>query len=355
LGFSDDLRTHTPAIAARWEREVIEAVPALSALAHAARVDHLPELLDRLATWLDADVSAARTAFAALAEGHALQRHSAGIDLASITTEYATLRRVILEELAEAPGLAGSLVRLEAGIDAAVAAAVYRYSAARDHVRERFIGILAHDLRDPLTTVMMSATLLADMTLGEKQANLVSRIARGSRRIERMIDDVLDFAHGRIEGELPINPALADLESICVEAVDEARAGGLEVTLEAAGDLRGYFDRDRVRQAIGSLLSNARHYGKGNVRVRAWVREDGRAVFTSVTNRGAIAPERLATIFDPFARESVQGRRGLGLGLYIVEQIARAHGGRCRAESAGDETSFTIEWPRVPVDETPGR
>jgi sigma-B regulation protein RsbU (phosphoserine phosphatase) len=103
-------------------------------------------------------------------------------------------------------------------------------------------------------------------------------------------------------------------------------------------------------------LSNARNYGQGEIVVRAWERDDRQAVFTSVTNYGpAIAVELLARIFDPFSRAVHPRRGGLGLGLYIVEQIARAHSGRVQAESTEDATTFTIEWPRVPVEQTPDR
>jgi signal transduction histidine kinase len=149
------------------------------------------------------------------------------------------------------------------------------------------------------------------------------------------------------------------MREICTAAVEESRAANAEreVQLEATGDLRGHWDYDRVRQALANLLANARTYGHGEIVVRAWERDDHRAVLTSVTNRGAaIAPELLARIFDPFSRASTANKRGgLGLGLYIVDQIARAHGGIARAESSSELTTFTIEWPRVPIDEMPDR
>ncbi|MEO8698802.1 MAG: HAMP domain-containing sensor histidine kinase [Kofleriaceae bacterium] len=351
MGITDEIRSRIPELIQRWERSVVAELPVLAALPRPVLCDHLPGLLDSLASWID---GVPGTSFAAVVEGHALLRHAAGIDLVTITTEYAILRRALLEELA---GTAQGelLVRLDAGIDLAVAAAVERYTAARDHVRERFIGILAHDLRDPLTTVMVSATLLADMTLGDKQAQLVNRITRGAGLIEHMIDDVLDFARGRLEGGIPITPTLVDLAAVCTEAIDEARTtlADRSITFDARGDLRGSFDRDRLRQALANLLSNAHHYGHGDIRVRAWEREDRHAVFTAVTNHGcAITADRISNIFDPFTRElDGRSRHGLGLGLYIVEQIARAHGGLCRAECSNDEITFTIEWPRVPVEE----
>lgn len=363
MSVADRIRARKTAISARWGQEVLREVPALAAMSATALVDHLPEFLEGLARWIEGDVGDARDAFAALADGHALQRHAAGVELEALTREYAILRRVILEEMvAVTPpeDLVLGVVALAAGIDRAIAGAVHRYASARDHVRERFIGILAHDLRDPLTAVMMSANLLADLTLSPKQRQLVERITRSAGRIERMIDDVLDFARGRLDGGIPVSPGLVDMREVCAAAVEEARAGTPDrpVRLEAEGDLRGFWDRDRARQAMSNLVANARTHGQGEIVVRAYERDDRHAVVTTVTNAGPpIPPELLARLFDPFARASAPGTRGgLGLGLYIVDQIARAHGARTSVASTADEgTTFTIEWPRTPVEETPGR
>lgn len=358
------LRTFKQEIGNRWEATVLADAPALGQLSRASLIDHLPEFLEGLAAWVEGNRDDAELGFSRLAEGHALQRHSAGIPLEALTAEYATLRRSILETLIErtpADELVASLVVVDAGIDRAVNEAIKRYANARDHVRERFIGILGHDLRDPLTAVMMSATLLSAMIPTEdKQAQLVAKISRSAERIERMIDDVLDFARGRLSGRIPITPTLVDLGDVCRAVVDEARAlsPGREIELEASGDLRAMLDRDRVSQALGNLVSNARHYGSGPIVVRAWERDDRHALLTSVTNQGATIPQATLTrIFDPFARATTTRRSGgLGLGLYIVDQIALAHGGTCTARSSAEAgTTFSIEWPRVPFEETPGR
>lgn len=356
------LRTDKQLITDRWEARILEVTPALGRLTRSELVDHMPEFLEGLADWIDGKVAEAREGFKALARGHALQRHGAGIELEELTSEYVTLRVVVLERIVETntpEEVARSIVALEAGIDCAVNGAVHHYANERDRVRERFIGILAHDLRDPLSAVMMSASLLAEMVSGERATQLVERIARGAARIEGMIDDVLDFARGRLVGGIPVSPQLADMGQICAAAVDEALAGRSSSPVELAteGDLRGHFDPARVRQALANLLANARHHGKGApITVRAWEADDRRHLFTSVTNFGPPIPKHLLErLFDPFVREDTRGR-GLGLGLYIVQQVALAHGGRVLATSSEEAgTTFTIEWPRVPLEETPGR
>lgn len=360
-GLAAQLRTTKQLISDRWEARVRAEIAALRTLTRGELVDHLPEFLEGLADWIEGNVEEARRQFQQLVDGHALQRHGIGVSLETLTAEYALLRRVIFEHIvttADHAELQRSLVELAAGIDHAIGAAVQHYTAARDQVRERFIGILAHDLRNPLGAITMSATLLRDLFEGEREMRLVEHIERGCRRISEMIDNVLDFARGRLDGAIPVSPVLADMGVICAGAVDEARATSTSppLELEVTGDLRGHWDPARVAQALANLIANARRHGRGApVRVRAWEREDRHAVLTSVTNVGPpISPELLGRIFDPFARELRQGR-GLGLGLFIVQQIALAHGGRCTVSSTAEATTFSIEWPRTPLDETPGR
>src|SRR5687768_17188888 len=118
MGITDDIRAHRQAIATRWEQEVLREVPALAGLPRASLIDHLPEFLDGLAAWIEGNEAQARLGFDALADGHALQRQSAGVELESLIAEYATLRRVILELLIEhsdREAYVGASVRLASG------------------------------------------------------------------------------------------------------------------------------------------------------------------------------------------------------------------------------------------------
>jgi signal transduction histidine kinase len=351
------LRERSNAIAEAWLAHALATIPELRELPPNQVVDHLPEFLEGLAVWLLGDVTEAHERFRLLADGHAMQRQSAGVPLAALTAEYAALRSITLRHLlgADTPHAA---IRINEGFDVAVYAAVHSYAMARDAVRDRFIGILGHDLRDPLAAVAMSAAFLRDSRLDDRQRELVARIERGAGRIERMIGDVLDFTRGNLGGGIPISPVATDLAQICRAAVDEvAAARNRPIELELRGDLRGTFDPERAKQALANLLGNAVQYGTGDIQLRAWERDDRRAVFTAVTNRGkAIPAERLRGIFDPFKAPTQPRGKGLGLGLYIVQQIAISHGGVCRVVSTDEGgTTFSIEWPRIPLDETPAR
>ncbi len=355
MAIAAEVRAHSEAIGDRWERSVRDTLPELAALPRNQLIDHLPEFLNGLADWMDGKTARAREGFRMLAEGHAVNRLTSGIDLEVLTSEYGLLRRAVIEELMEGLGvdeLKTSIIKLESGIDTAIFEAVHRYALGRDAIRERFISILAHDLRDPLAAVKMSAEILND-TLPGHQLELVAKILRGSVRIEHMIDDVLDFARAKLGEGIPIKLAMIDLGAllsiVCRESVaaDPTR----EVHVKAEGDLRGRLDPDRMHQALGNLVSNARAYGSGPIEMRAWESDDHLKIYASVTNHGApIPPPILDRIFDPFERASSKQRRGLGLGLFIVQQIAVAHGGTVHVTSSAEAgTTFTIELPRMPL------
>jgi signal transduction histidine kinase len=167
-----------------------------------------------------------------------------------------------------------------------------------------------------------------------------------------MIRDLLDFARGRLAGGIPVAPRPCDLQALCDEVVEEMRQAhpDREIHFEAAGDLHGEWDRDRVEQVVSNLVGNAIVHGTGAVCVTA--RDEGDEVVTTVHNQGpAIPAEAISTLFEPYTRpaEEADGPRskGLGLGLYIASEIVHAHGGTISVTSApGEGTTFTIRWPR---------
>lgn len=218
-----------------------------------------------------------------------------------------------------------------------------------DEARDRFIGILGHDLRTPLGAILMGAGLLED--LSESQADVVARITRSAHRMEAMIRDVLDFARGRLGGGIPIKSTACDLGVVCTEVVAEIKQAypGRVVTFEGLGDLRGEWDPDRIEQVLSNVLGNAIQHGVGAIHVTS--RADGHDVVTTVHNQGVPIPaSRIPTLFEPFSAQvcGVTGvRDGLGLGLYIASEIIRAHGGSISVSSRQDEgTSFVIRLPR---------
>jgi PAS domain S-box-containing protein len=216
--------------------------------------------------------------------------------------------------------------------------------------REQFIGILGHDLRNPLTAIQMAVEVLGD--LPDPYAPVVATAARSAHRIEAMIRDLLDFARGRLAGGIPIAPRPCDLHATCGEVVEELQQAYPDraIRFEGVGDLRGEWDPDRIEQVVSNLVGNAVTHGIGPVHVTG--RDDGDVVVTTVHNHGpAIPAAAIPTLFEPFTRhaEEADGARsqGLGLGLYIASEIVQAHGATISvASKEGEGTTFTIRWPR---------
>jgi signal transduction histidine kinase len=223
-----------------------------------------------------------------------------------------------------------------------------RVSEERQRLRDVFIGILGHDLRNPLGAVAMGAQLLLLEELSPKARNVVAKILSGTEKMSHLIRDVLDFARGQLGGGIPIFPTETNMAHACESVVEEhrLRSPSRQIDLDVRDDLRGRWDRERVEQALSNLVSNALQHGDGKVEVRACV-ADG-AVVVEVHNSGTPIPaELLPGIFEPF-RKGDASAAGLGLGLYVVREVARAHGAVAEVESSRDHgTTFRISWPRV--------
>jgi signal transduction histidine kinase len=361
-GLAGYLRAHKREIAEDWERAVVRDLKELAGLDRGALLDHLPEVLDGLAAWIEGGGADGDAAFSALAAGHALQRLGFGIELAAVNVEYAWLRQVIMQHvlaLPRSPDHEEQLIKVNQGIDRAIQFAIRRYTTHRDHLRDRFIGILGHDLRNPLSAAAMATQrLLQSETLGEADRKRVLVIERATERMGRMIRDVLDFARGHLGDGIPATVAECDLGELCRAAVDEIRSAHptRRIELGTSGDLLGTFDRERLLQAMGNLLSNAVQHGEDPIRLEVWEADDHTALFTRVTNAGQVIPsESIPRLFDPFVHAGDERKGNLGLGLYIVAQIALAHGATYDVSSSERETVFTFRWPRTPRSETPGR
>lgn len=343
------IRAHKDRLVALWKDDVLRTVPALHALSEASLLDHILEFLDGLAAWADGQTEEASQAFEALVEGHAMQRLGYGVGLEVVAREYSRLRMVLLGELL--PFTTGAAQReqlrhLDEGIDRATSEAIRRYAQRRELVRDRFIGILGHDLRDPLGAVSLGAAMLVDdLELAPPHRKQVERIQRAAGRMDRMVKDILDFARAQLGDGIPTELAPVDMAEVCRAVADEA---GVPARLSVAltGDLRGAFDRERVHQALGNLVRNALQHGAGTVELRAVEADDQEAIITSVANAGPEIPlADRARMFDAF--RGTRSRDGVGLGLFIVQQIALTHGGRCTVTCENGQTIFAIRWPRA--------
>lgn len=218
-------------------------------------------------------------------------------------------------------------------------------------VRERFLAVLGHDLRNPLAAILLAARRLEarhDLPVGV--ASTVARLASSASRMRRMIDDLLDFVRARAEEQLPANPTPVDLRQVLEQVVGEAELAGASgrLRIEATGDLNGVWDGDRLAQMLGNLVANALRYGTPDTPVCIEA-NGGDEVRIAVVNQGTDIPaDRRERLFEAFARGAGQGGEGLGLGLFIVRAVARAHGGRVEVSSSEGLTRFVVHLPRRP-------
>jgi PAS domain S-box-containing protein len=215
-------------------------------------------------------------------------------------------------------------------------------------LREQFIAVLGHDLRNPLASV--AAGTWALVRHPERAAEIAVQIERSISRMSGLIENVLDFARGRLGGGfVTTRDSEQPLEPVLLQVIEELRGAYPERSVMTHIDLREPVecDRQRIGQLLSNLLGNAFVYGAPDAPIHVCARADGGQFDLSVINSGeAIEPSALARLFQPFFRGSVRdNREGLGLGLYICSEIAKAHGGTIDVTSESGTTCFALRIP----------
>jgi len=224
----------------------------------------------------------------------------------------------------------------------------------RHDFEQHLVGIVSHDLRDPVSVIILSAAALLRMEpQSERTTKLAQRIRTSADRAARMIHDLLDFTQARLGGGIRLESRPADLHAVASAALVEAGAAYPDRTLalSRAGDTHGTWDADRIAQVVANLVTNALKYSPVGSPVAVCAAGQDRAVELTVHNEGPpIAPERLGQIFEPLQRatDKIDAKtRSVGLGLYIVHAIVLAHGGTVAVVSTVEAgTTFTVRLPR---------
>lgn len=238
--------------------------------------------------------------------------------------------------------------RLEASV--AETARLHTEANERAIFAEEMVGVVSHDLRNPLSAVQMGTRLLLDGSPSEASRKVLERVLRANERATKLVGNLLDLTQARIGRGLSVVRQEVTLQSIVRDAVDELRLAhpNAVLVLECAGEGTCLADASRLEQALGNLVSNAHAYGAPGRPIRIRSEIDGARFTMSVANEGAPIPDAVrSTMFEPMVRghDAPERKKGLGLGLYIVLQIARAHGGDAFVRSEGVSNIVGLTMP----------
>jgi signal transduction histidine kinase len=299
------------------------------------------------------------------AEIHATARMASGLNSDQVMAEFRALRSSVLRLWARSAAIATpeeiqDMVRFNEAIDQAQSESMARYSKLLRDAQSLFLAILGHDVRSPLGAISMGAqVLLHDQGLPAKVQTVALRIFNSAKRVDEIVRDLLDFSTSHLGDGIPIDPYAVDLRAICVNVVEEARTfhPDREIEFVAEGDLTGTWDGPRIAQAFSNLISNAIQHGKPGSPIQVAVSGGDSGILFEVQNDAeAIPPAKLRSLFDPvksFAIRPPEERaasrvQNLGLGLYVVKEIVKAHKGEVFAsstEAAG--VKFSVSLPRI--------
>jgi phosphoserine phosphatase RsbU/P len=216
-------------------------------------------------------------------------------------------------------------------------------------LREQFIAVLGHDVRNPLSSILTGTELVLRRTKDDDDRGILERVRSSARRITILVNDLLDLARGRLGGGIVLQVAdAADLAERLRHVVAEVQAShpqrSIDFRFNAPGTLR--CDAKRIEQLLSNLLANAVEHGTARTPIGVSIEGDEQSFAIEVTNEGPpIPPDKMPHLFEPYFRGQGGRHNGLGLGLYIVSEIAKAHGGKVEVTSA-EKISFTFTMPR---------
>ena len=215
-------------------------------------------------------------------------------------------------------------------------------------LREEFIGVVAHDLRNPVAAISSGLRMLERGCHPERNEMLFAELKKSVMRSNEMISNLLDFTKGRLDGTLAADLQRGVDMAELVEAIAaEMQIGsGQRIDVEVERPLVVDCDAKRIRQLVSNLVGNAAHHGRDGAPIRVFARdEDGELVLTVVNEGDPIPPEFIPRVFAPFARGKSRHEPGLGLGLYIAQQIAEGHKGEISIASDAEATRVTFRMP----------
>lgn len=358
-------------IVAEWEAFAATRLPAARRMSALALRDHAEPILRAVAADLRTPQTAAEQigksrgeapviegAPATAAQTHGLLRAQSGFDINQMASEYRALRasvlRLWLDACAPEPPHTEDIIRFNEAVDQALAESVAFYSERVDRARNLFIGMLGHDMRTPLQSILITATRLGQMNMDEKVSDAAGRLIRSGERMQHLLDDLVEFNRSNLGLGIPVDRKAADMRDLLEEELAQIQVAhpGQRLELVVHGPTDGVWDGTCVQRLVGNLVVNAIKYGSPDTPVRIVVTGSKDDVNIEVRNHGVpLDADALRDMFEPLRRglhatDPNDWDGSLGLGLYIAREIAKAHGGDIDARSEQGETVFSVRLPR---------
>jgi len=374
MRLADFILTNRDAILAEWLEFAKTCSPAGGSMSIVALSDHANEMLTVIAQDLKTpqggleqsekskgNAPAPDTNKRTAAEKHGTGRAESGFTIDEMVAEYRALRASVIRLWTKEQGDVThtdleDLTRFNEAIDQSLTESVERFTKDLDKSKEMFLAMLGHDLRTPIGAVMTSAKfMLETKELTEPHLTLTTRIVSSTARMNQMVGALLDFTRSRLGGGIPIDPANLNMGKVVHDVVNEIKAAhpDRKIDVDARGALTGQWDCARISQVLTNLVGNALEHGSDRTIVTIAVQGDEKEVSVSIHNRGAAIPEdQMDGLFNAMKRQGMADKTdgpsaNLGLGLYIADQIVRAHKGRIDVKSTEEAgTTFTVHLPR---------
>jgi len=376
MRLAEFIQTHTDSIIGEWDSFARTLTPAADHMGPLTLRNHIRQILEFIVEDMETAQTKAEQVdkshgekpeapYPSAAETHASLRYDGGFDMDQMVSEYRALRASVVKFWnASNPSVTDKyiddLTRFNESIDQALTESIKDYSKKLELSRNLFLGILSHDLRNPLGAISMSSRLTMKIgTLTDRQIMLQSQICDSTDRALEIVTNLLDLTRARLGSGLPLLREPMDMGFVANQLVDEMRAmhPNREFLLKISGPVTGIWDKARIGQVFSNLLGNAVQYGFRGTPITVRVEGLPEGVAIVVHNEGIpISADTLRTIFSALTRaqsnedtKSKPVSTNLGLGLYISKEIVTAHGGTIDVASTEiDGTTFKVFFPTTP-------
>jgi signal transduction histidine kinase len=368
----DFIRDNIEPILAEWET-FARGLPFGDSMDIAALRDHAKEMLGVVAADLTVPQTAEQQAEKAqgrsdagaqrsptAAQAHGAGRAESGFTVDQMVSEFRALRASVIrlwtrkQQRASLTDLQ-DMIRFNEAIDQAIAESITTYTHDVRQSKDRFLAILGHDLRTPIGVIVTSTRFMLETgELSGPHRELVSRMEATARRMNRLVADLLEFTRTRFGDTIPIVAAEMDAARMLDDVAAEVRSSypTSVINVRTTGETHGCWDSERLTQAVTNLVSNGVHHGTKGKPIEIEAVGSLEELMISVRNQGpAIPTDQMEGIFDGMktldAPQAGSDRQHLGLGLYIVDKIVRAHRGSITVQSSTEHgTVFTLHLPR---------